>query len=494
VTVTPNDSGSVVDGMWTGGTAPYAVFQNCPMAGSSSLATTTTNSTIVADISALLGGAIWDIPLATPPALTFGNGTLTLTDGSCVLKYRISDYTGIGIRGAVGVACTSGPDCAVSVDACSARGTYAVPVASASGYICALCPAGQSTSLALLRFVNTNFYLRMYVHRLDCCKWLSCAGTYSPGSTDTCVPCDAGKQLSVVGADGISTGQKCTDCAAGTFGPAPGMSDCIPCSPGSYQDKTGQQTCNDCQPNSYSSLPGGTKCIKCVAGRPTVCTSTCASFSDPSEGYATAVVTTVNTLSGSACVAGGWANATTYPIPPLASTCVMNTTTVLSLYVTDTCGVIIQPLADTTVTGGSACSDPDNTASTITAYYTSSTTAATMLSDPTGTIVTLSFVSGNAVTMSMLPATTDPNSRTLSGTCSGTLSVTGGSFLTAGPSSICPAGTTSTGSGSSTSCQPCPVASYCPSASSLQSCPPGTYNGIVGAIGASSCLTCPNAT
>lgn len=143
VTVTPVGAGNYVDAMWTGGTAPYAMVQACPAAGDSALTVTATDdSDLLNSLGTLLAGAIWDIPLATPPTVTTAAGVVTVTDGACALKYRVSDYTDAGFATVVGPACTSGPECGSHATDCAA-GTYAVPVASATGYICALCPPGE---------------------------------------------------------------------------------------------------------------------------------------------------------------------------------------------------------------------------------------------------------------------------------------------------------------------------------------------------------------
>lgn len=143
ITVTPIGAGNFVPAMWTGGSAPYAALQACPAAGDSGLTASSTSSSLLADLGSLLAGAIWDTPLATAPTITTGTGIVTIADGSCTLKYRVSDDSGAGFAGVTGVACTSGAECGAAPTGCNAAGTYAVPVASASGYICALCPPGE---------------------------------------------------------------------------------------------------------------------------------------------------------------------------------------------------------------------------------------------------------------------------------------------------------------------------------------------------------------
>lgn len=289
-----------------------------------------------------------------------------------------------------------------------------------------------------------------------------------------------------------ATSNTCTDCAAGTFSAVEGSSDCTPCAEDTYQDQTGQSSCSDCAAGSYSHLPGGTKCLMCVAGRPVECTTSCPSGT-ASDGYATAIVDTVNTLSGDACTTAGWPSTSTYPYPALTGTCSVTTSTLLSFYVKDTCEVVIQPLGDLTAVGDKACSDPSNAAATITAFYTSTTTISSKLSGATGTLITVDLDSGNAVTMSMLAATTDPNSQSLSASCSGSLTVSGGKVATAGPDTTCPAGTVLDNTDVSTSCTPCPAASYCATGTAAN-CPAGTYSAIVGLAAAGDCQGCASGT
>jgi len=192
-----------------------------------------------------------------------------------------------------------------------------------------------------------------------------------------------------VQADGSSTGQTCSSCPAGTYSPVASSSDCIPCDPGTYQDQAASSSCNSCATDTYAYLPGATACLKCIGGRPVSCTSSCSDTSTPSDGYATAVVTTLNTLNTTLCDLGGWPSNTLYPYPLLMSTCTMDTTTKLSLYVSATCEVTIRPMGDPTLANSVACSDPNNLDVPLTAYYTKTNFITTALDTTDGTLLTI---------------------------------------------------------------------------------------------------------
>lgn len=153
VEVTPNGVGNYVDGMWTGGTAPYTKKQTCPFPGDSALtASSTSSNTLVATLQSILASAIWDVPLTSEPTVTVASdhSYVTITDGSCTLKYRPTDHTDSGFAQVTAVSCTTGPDCATAVSGCSTAGTYAVPIVPATGYVCSVCQAGKLCAVSIL--------------------------------------------------------------------------------------------------------------------------------------------------------------------------------------------------------------------------------------------------------------------------------------------------------------------------------------------------------
>lgn len=146
----------------------------------------------------------------------------------------------------------------------------------------------------------------------------------------------------------------------------------------SYQDGTGNTTCKLCPSKSYAHLPGAAACMKCVNGRASACPSANCNADAPSPGYAYA--RWASGFDKTCNYAAGDVSAlfSTYA-PVLYQTC---RTDFLSFLVKANCEVVVSPLFDDYLTAsGLSCAAPTNADAWITAYYTSTSTITSKLSN-----------------------------------------------------------------------------------------------------------------
>ena len=141
-----------------------------------------------------------------------------------------------------------------------------------------------------------------------------------------------------------ATAADCAACGPGSYASGEGNSDCQACDAGTYQDQAGTEACLLCPDSSYAvHLPGAATCVLCSAGRPTACTQGSCSGT-PSEGYASAAISSVGSLSSATCAAAGWGAgvAAWAPRPALLDTCAIDASTRLSMHVVVS-GVALPP-------------------------------------------------------------------------------------------------------------------------------------------------------
>lgn len=448
VTLTPLAPSGALPRVSTPAGSGYAAAGNllCPAdPASAAVADAAPLAAILEAARGLLDSYLWSQAVGDVVAApSVDAGTLAFTAGGCALQYRITESA--GIDGAATANCSAS---GCQTDGPCAAGQYPLDVAGATK-VCALCAPGS----------------------------------YADAGASACSPCASGTAAPGVGAAPAG----CAACAPGSYSSGDGNSNCLPCDAGSYQGQAGADSCLDCPDSSYAHLPGAATCVLCAGGRPSACTQDSCSGT-PSDGYASAAIASLGSLSSATCAAAGWGAgvAAWAPRPALMETCAMSTATRLSLYVSADCSV------EVSVLGQGACSDPTDPARPfLSAYYTSPTEISSVLDEVSGDIVRISASGGGSLTLSVFTGTLDPAHYADAGaTCSGALAVTGGSVAGAG-SGACPAGTRRSGDGDGLSCIPCPVGQYCDvvDATAGTPCPAGTSNGLLGAASSDACQPC----
>jgi hypothetical protein len=427
VTVTPLQASSVyVPGIWSSNSgSTYKRPVACPTtartavtpAGSPNPSASQMQDAIRLAIEQHIYGS--SLSQSLTGVLAWSSGLATFTPAaasSCSLKYAVTQvlpasnsYTSQIAAGAYQAVCeTDGPladgvDCQTDMGDICAAGRRPVSLNGGSdGKACVLCRAG----------------------------------TYSPYGSG-CTACAAGKY-----APGVNSTSCSAACAAGTYS-STGQSECLPCAVGTYQSATGKAACIPCPYRSYARWPGADQCVKCVAGVASKCIEGDCSADAPTPGYHVLSISGPGNLDTDDCALG----ALSYANPYLFQKCGITPagTTYLSVYVDQYCAVQLSPIKDTT------CSEPGSnqyvyTNTRIRGHYVKPGLIATRLDTSSSYLLTLVPASGNDVTLSYWPATTDLSNAAAAAAssklCTGTATVLGGAVVgtAATLGSNCPAG------------------------------------------------------
>ena len=124
------------------------------------------------------------------------------------------------------------------------------------GFDLAKCPPGYRC-----RKPAANRLLRSFVPQvqeevdIEMCE----AGTFSPGGSDVCTPCERGTYASKAGAPGCYVCPKGHMCSQTNVEPTQ-------CPIGTYNSLTRQTCCRLCQPGKFASFKGMSECDDCPSG------------------------------------------------------------------------------------------------------------------------------------------------------------------------------------------------------------------------------------
>ena len=384
-------------------------------------------------------------------------------------------------------------------------GSYAdVPGLSA----CLPCPAGASCPKVAGSSVGPVTYSLCQPGSYSVGSQEACllcnAGQYQNATGGTgCLPCPAGEAMLQTGASQCSACQPgqyasdtgfltclscaigsfsagygalgCTGCSSGTYAPSTGASQCYACAAGSYTGSLGQGSCLPCAAGTFSNTSQSSSCLQCPVGtyQPASGLTVCAQCSPGSAQGA------VGQVSCNQCPAGSFSSGLA---SVSCSSCPLGTAT-----------------ASTGVTGCAQCQP---------GYYAGSTGQLQCASCPVG-----SYSSGNASTgcspcLAGYYANAEGSSACtgcLLGTYSGSTGTiqcypcNAGSYSYSNGSTACaPCGIgTFQGLSGQQNCSSCPYGTYSPTAAAQQclSCPVGTvplpylFNGVL--EGSTSCGDCP---